>query len=180
MASLVEVAVDIGLDSFTLVEVAARAGVGESTVYGYVGSRADLYTAAAAAVLDELDVDVEASSWTDYVDEVSQRCFDLAKSHPGLRDYVLYGPFEPSTVRLFETLIARVRRWLPEVSEHTAFLLASRPLVSSLSHLGDPVLEPVATWLRQAMLRGLDEMVRTGPPPDPGAPSWRTKLRTVD
>jgi AcrR family transcriptional regulator len=178
-ASLVAVAVELGLDSFTLAEVAAQAGVGESTVYNYMSGRDELYAAAAAAVFDGLDIDTGAdvATWTDYVDVIAQRTFELAKRHPGLRDYVLYGPYEPSTVATFEALIERVRGWLPDVPEHLAFVITSRPVVLSLGYLDDPVLEPVAPWLRRALLRGLDEMIAEGPPPPVPARSWRTKLR---
>lgn len=180
MASLVDAAVDLGLDRFTLADVAARVGVGESTVYNYVPSRDALLAKAAAAVFDRLDIDAEAATWTDYVDVVAQRAFDLAARHPGLREYVFDGPYEPSTVATFEALIARVRRWLPDVDEHVAFVAVSRPILLGLGYIGDPVLEPTAPWLRRALLRGIDAMLTDGTPPPPSPPppaTWRAKLR---
>jgi AcrR family transcriptional regulator len=180
MPALVEAAIAIGLDTFTLTEVAARVGVGESTVYNYVVSRNRLFVAACAEVFARLDIDIDAEGWTAYVDEVAERCVDLAGRHPGLRDYILLGPYEPSTIATFEALIDRVRGWLPGIDEHLAFVVASRPVVASLSYLGDPVFEPVAPWLRQALLRGLDDSIRAGTlPPVPDA-SWRTKLRAAE
>jgi AcrR family transcriptional regulator len=176
----VDHAIDIGLDTFTLAGVASRAGIGESTVYNYVAGREQLYTAAAATVFDRLDLEADADTWTGYVDEIAERCAELARAHPGLRDYVLHGPYEPSTVAVFEALIARVRSWLPDVSEHLAFVLASRPVVATLGYLGDPVLEPAAGWLRTALLRGLDQMVTDDVDLPEPAESWRSKLRVTD
>ena len=176
-AALVETVIALGLDSFTLTEVAARQGVGESTVYNYVSGRDELYRVAAASVFEQLDIDVDASTWTGYVDAIAERCFALAKSHPGLREYLLYGPYEASTLTIFEALIDRVQAWLPDIGEHLAYVLASRPVVTTLAYLDDPVLEPAAPWLRRALLDGLDRALAGGDlPPAPSA-SWRTKLR---
>jgi AcrR family transcriptional regulator len=177
MPALVDTAIDVGLDSFTLATVAARVGVGESTVYGYVASRDELFTAAAATVFERLDIDSDARTWSDYVDTIAQRTFDLAADNPGLREYVLWGPYAATTVTTFETLVARVQAWLPDIPEHLAWVLASRPVVLSLGYLGDPVLEPMAPWLRRALLRGMADLLATEPPPPAPAASWRAKLR---
>jgi AcrR family transcriptional regulator len=180
MAALADAAIAIGLDRFTLAEVAARVGVGESTVYNYVPGRDALFAKAAAVVFARLDVEADANTWTGYVDVVAQRAFDLAAAHPGLREYVFAGPYEPSTVGIFEALIARVRGWRPEMSEHLAFLVVSRPLLLGLGYLGDPVLEPAVPWLRRALLRGLEATLADEPDPPEPAMSWRSKLRIAD
>ncbi|HEX7131938.1 MAG TPA: TetR/AcrR family transcriptional regulator [Iamia sp.] len=176
---LVVAALDLGLDTFTLVAVAERVGVAESTVYGYVPTREALWSLAAARAFETLDVEAEADAdgWEAYVDLVAGRTVELAQRHPGLREYLYAGPFEPSTVATFEALIARVRRWLPEVGDHLAFVLVSRPVIASLATIGDPVLEPVAPWLRRALIRGMAELLASEPPPPTPAASWRTKLR---
>jgi len=173
---LVAAALTLGLDTFTLVAVAERVGVAESTVYGYVPTREALWAVAAARVFEELDTEADADGWEAYVDLVAGRTVELARRHPGLREYLYAGPFEPSTIATYEALTARVRSWLPEVSEHLAFVLVSRPLVASLSYLGDPVLEPVAPWLRRALIRGMADLLATEPPPRTPAAPWRTKL----
>jgi AcrR family transcriptional regulator len=175
-AALAAAAVEIGLDTFTLAEVATRVGVGESTVYNYVSGRDHLYAVAAAAVFAELDVEVDADGWVAYVDTVAQRAVDLVRRHPGLREYVLQGPYEPSTIAVFETLIDRARRWLPGASEEVAFVVVSRPVVLSLGYVGDPVLDGSAPWLRRALLRGIDDQLARGSFPAVGGVSWRTKL----
>lgn len=172
-------AVELGLDSFTLDAVSARAGVAESTVYNYVSSRDELYASAADSVFSRLDVDVAAASWADYVDEVAARAVALASAHPGLREYVLHGPYEPATIETFEVVVARVRGWLPDISEHVAFLVASRPMVVSLAQIGDPVLEPAVPWLRRALLHGLDASLAAGELPPAPERSWRSKLRAA-
>jgi hypothetical protein len=44
------------------------------------------------------------------------------------------------TLEIFESLVARVQQWLPDVPDHVAWAVASRPVVMSLSYLGDPVI----------------------------------------
>ena len=104
---LVAAATDLGLDRFTLAGVAARVGVGESTVYNYVTGRDQLYSIAAAEAFAELDVEVDADGWSTYVDTIAERVVDLVRRHPGLREYVLQGPYEPSTIAIFEALDRR-------------------------------------------------------------------------
>jgi len=180
MASLLDAAVAVGLDTFTLADVAVHVGVGESTIYNYVPGRDVLYAKAAAAVFDRLDIDADADTWTDYIDVVAQRAVDLAARHPGLREYVFSGPYEPTTVATFEALIARVRRWLPDLTEHAAFVVTSRPILLGLTYLGDPVLEPVTPWLRRALLHGLATALTNGDVPPTPPTSWRSKLRSTD
>lgn len=180
MTTLVDAAIELGLDTFTIASVAARVEVAESTVYGYVANRAELGTAAADAVLAGLDPDdgtsATAAGWMAYVDGVADRVADLARRHPGLRDYLLWGPYGPRTIAFFEALVAQVGERRPGLDGHTAFLLASRPIVQTLGYLGDPVLEPSIPWLRRALLRGLDELVDAGDLPASPSVPWRTKL----
>ena len=173
---LVAAATHLGLDRFTLAGVAARVGVGESTVYNYVTGRDQLYSIAAAEAFAELDVEVDADGWSTYVDTIAERVVDLVRRHPGLREYVLQGPYEPSTIAIFEALVDATRRWLPDVSEDVAFVVASRPVVLSLGYIGDPVLEPATPWIRRALLRGIDDQLAEGSAPATGGVSWRTKL----
>ncbi len=175
--ALVAAALELGLDAFTLVAVAERVGVAESTVYGYVPTREALWSLAAARAFEELDVEADADGWGSYVDLVAERTVALARRHRGLREYLYAGPYEPATLATFEALITRVRQWLPDVDEHLAFVLVSRPVVTSLAYIGDPVLEPLAPWLRRALIRGMADLLATGPPPPTPAASWRTKLR---
>jgi AcrR family transcriptional regulator len=175
--ALVAAALDLGLDAFTLVGVAERVGVAESTVYGYVPTREALWSMAAARAFAALDVEAEADGWGSYVDLVAERTVALARRHPGLREYLYAGPYEPSTIATYEALIARVRRWLPDIDEHLAFVLVSRPVVTSLAYIGDPVLEPMAPWLRRSLIRGMADLLATEPPPPTPAASWRAKLR---
>lgn len=174
---LVTAALDLGLDTFTLVGVAERVGVAESTVYGYVPTREALWSIAAARVFEALDVEADAAGWEDYVDLVAGRTVELARRHPGLREYLYAGPFEPSTIATYEALTARVHAFLPELDDHLAFVLVSRPLMFSLTYIGDPVLEPLAPWLRRALIRGMADLLATEPPPATPSASWRTKLR---
>lgn len=174
---LAAAAIELGLDSFTLAAVAEHVGVAESTVYNYVAGRDQLYAVASARVFAELDLETDADGWVDHIDTVAQRTFELARQHPGLGEYVLGGPYEPSTLAIFDTLVTTVRGWLPDLSDHLAYVVTSRPFVLTLAYLGDPTLEPLAPWVRRALLQGLDAMVAEGGPLPPDPPeTWRSKL----
>jgi AcrR family transcriptional regulator len=174
---LVDAAIALGLDRFTLVGVAEHVGVAESTVYGYVPTRAALWSIAAAWVVEQLDVDIDAAGWEEYVERVCEGAVALARRHRGLAEYLWFGPFEPSTVATYEVLVARIQAFLPDVDDHVAFLLVSRPLMASLTYLGDPVLEPSGPWLRRALIRGMAELLATEPPPPEPDAHWRSKIR---
>ncbi len=178
MDQLIAAAVEVGLDRFTLASVAEHVGAAESTVYNYVSGREQLYWAAAASVFATLDVDArDAGTWAQYVDEVASRVGVLAQQHPGLREYVLLGPYEPSTLERFESIVAHVRRLRPDITDHVAFIVASRPVVLTLEYVGNPVFEPNVAWMRRALIRGFDEMIADGPMPPAPARSWRVDLR---
>jgi AcrR family transcriptional regulator len=178
MAALVEAAIEIGLDRFTLADVAARVEVGESTVYGYVASRQELLIAAAGQVFEGLDLECDAPTWTEYIEVLSERVVALAVAHPGLADYVLWGPYTEGTLALFERLVARVQAYLPDVPDHVAWALASRPFVLGLTYLGDPLLEPLAPWIRKALIEGLASLVEAGELPAEPLTPWRTWVRS--
>jgi AcrR family transcriptional regulator len=176
--TLARAAVELGLDRFTIAAVAERAGVGESTVYSHCGTREGLFAAGAAAVLAQLDTSSDAESWSELVEVVAERTLVLAREHPGLGEYVLRGPYAPSTIEVFESLVGQVRDRVPEAPAHVAWVLASRPVVLGLMYLDAPVLEPMTAWLRQALIRGLEAQVDEGAFPDPPSVSWQSKIRT--
>lgn len=174
---IVDATLELGLDSFTVAGVAERLGIAEGTVYNYVRRREDLYALAAARVVEQLDVRVDTDHWVDYVDEVARRASDLAARYPGLRTYFFWGPYEPSTVRIFETLIGEVQARLLDLTEDEAFVLVSRPTILSLEYMDDPFMGPVAAWLRRALLAGLDALLSAGERPPTEGRSWRVLLR---
>jgi AcrR family transcriptional regulator len=167
--------VELGLESFTLAEVAAHVGVAESTVYNYVTGRDALWAEAAATVFARRAVEADAEAWTDYVDLMAERAATLARAHPGLRDYVLYGPYHPSSLPVFQAMIDAVRARLPGISEDLGFVLASRPFVLSLGYVDDPLFDPMGPWLRRALLTGLDQALADGQPPELGEP-WNARI----
>ena len=174
--ALVDAAVAIGLDRFTLTEVAGHVGIAESTAYGYVAGRDELYAVASASVLAGLDLEIEARTWVDYVDEAARRIVALARTHPGLAAYVLFGPYQPSTLDVFERMLGRVRGYVGSIDENVVWMITSRPVTTSLTHIGDPVLESASPWLRRSLLDGLDARLRAGELPDPVDASWRDRL----
>jgi hypothetical protein len=154
--------------------------VGESTVYNHVAGRDELCAVAAATVFDRLDIDAEADWWAGYVDAVAQRTFDLARRHPGLRDYVLHGPYEPSTVATFEALIDRVRVWLPDVAEHLAFVVVSRPDRAGSRLPGRSGARTGRPGCAGRCCGASTRRSPRGPLPPVPRRSWRFKLRPVD
>lgn len=174
---IIGAAVTIGLDSFTLSSIATYIGVAESTIYNYVSGRDAVFAMACASIFQQLDTTVEVSDWMEYVDSMAERTIELARAHPGLRQYIYYGPYEESSVRMFETLVSKTRALLPSISEEVAFLLISRPMILGLAHIDDPFVESASGWLRRSLLIGMNEQMRRGTLPPGEAPSWRGLLR---
>lgn len=176
LGALVDAAISIGLDRFTLAGVGELVDVAESTVYGYVENRDALFAAACSSLLERLDPHIDAATWTDYVDRAAGQILELADAHPGLAPYVLYGPYTESTISFFDAMIDAVRGFLPGIDDNLAWVLASRPVTAGLVYLGDPVLAPMAGWLRRSFLAGMDAQLQAGElPPSVGTP-WRTRL----
>lgn len=186
LPEILDAAIALGIDHFTLQAVAARVGVAEATVYNYVDGRDDLYYRACDRVFAtmslDIDPDADDGTWSAYMDVISERAVDLAAAHPGLADYLFYGPFGPETHRIFSTLVAEVqhRRAGPDGGEldgNTGYLLASRAFISSLSLAEFPEYRRAGTWLRRSLMLGMEQQVAAGNLPElPG--DWTDVLDT--
>ncbi|MGO3361296.1 MAG: TetR/AcrR family transcriptional regulator [Corynebacterium sp.] len=179
--TLVDAAIEIGLQRFTLGKVAKHVGVAEATVYNYVSGRDDLYRKACDRTFASVSWDTDATTWTGYVDEISERAVALVGEHPGLTTYLFYGPFEPDSIRIYTTVVDTVMELRPGTSPNEAYLLASRPLMASLHFAAIPGLSGSTRWVRQAMMQGMEEKLGDGDLPDldPNLDGdWRRVLRT--
>ena len=93
-------------------------GVSAATIRHHVESAERLYSLASAGVFERLGTDAASvRAWQGYLREISARFLALAERHPGLEDYVLRGPCEPSTLAQFgrtrALVIPQHARWSP-------------------------------------------------------------------
>ena len=153
----------LGLETFTIAELAARLGVRDATLYNYVGGREEAYRAACARILARLEVAAaHASSWAEYVETICRRGFALARAHPGIGPYIESGPYLSDSVRVFEAIIDEVRARLPDATEDTAYALAAPPFLVSVSMANDDDDVPLAEWIRQSMIEGMSARMQRG------------------
>lgn len=168
-----------GLRGLTRSGVAARLGVSAGTIRHHVASTNRLYSLTAARVFDRLDVVVgQESGWTGYLLVVGMRFARLVKSCPGLDDYVLHGPYEPSTVDQFSRIIAELTARDPSMPRTTAHLVGSRVLTLAATMASSPVerydagfvappgpYEDLVEWTIRAFLRGAVQLLDESAPP---------------
>lgn len=180
--SLVEIqdaAINLGLATFTLAAVAKKVGVAEATVYNYVSSRAELYGGACDRLFASIDTNPDPStdsgSWMDYMDAISDRVIPLAAAHPGFTEYLFYGPFGPATQRIYTTMVAEVMRRRPGLDPNSAYFVASRTFMSSLTTASFPSLHKAGTWLRKSVMLGMEQQIGAGNLPDIRG-DWRKVL----
>lgn len=182
LSALLDAAVELGLDRFTLSAVAKRTGIAEATVYNYVSGRDELYRLACdrlfAGVTLETDPAVDSGSWTDYIDNVSEQAVTLAAAHPGLTEYLFYGPLGPETVRIYRTIVDETMRRCPVLDANTAYFVASRSFLAALTLASHPRYHGAGRWLRQALTAGIDTRIAAGDLPElPG--DWTDVLEEL-
>jgi AcrR family transcriptional regulator len=175
VGKILDAAETVGLDRLTTAAVAARLGVSEPTIRHHVTSTDRLYTLASARLLDRLDpTDENESTWRDYLGALCQRLAGLVRTHPGLESYVVHGPYTPSTLELFDRILAEVTRRSPGMTDETAYMLASRAIILTASTAGIPStrypegVEPedrrdaLFAWMVEAFLTGAEQLVADG------------------
>lgn len=90
---VVDAAVEIGIDTFTLAQVAKRIGVVTSAVYRRFDSRDDLLDACLAKVASAMAVPEPGMSWQDICRLWAGECWRICEDFPGLARVVFsYGP----------------------------------------------------------------------------------------
>ncbi|AHH97093.1 hypothetical protein GCM10010174_38580 [Kutzneria viridogrisea] len=139
LGRILDVVEEVGLDSFTVTEVARRLEVRDSTIYNYVRSREALRVLAGARVLSSLEVTApEVADWTEYLITVNLRLRRIAQRHRGAAAYYLSGPYDEQTLEMFDGQIAQTRQRLPGIDEDYAFVLASHASTTNLLYLSSP------------------------------------------
>lgn len=181
LPALLDAATELGLDTFTLGAVARHVGVAEATVYNYVSGRDELFRAACdrlfSSVSLETDADTDTGSWMDYMEVVSARVYPLAVAHPGFADYLFFGPFGPETERIYRSMVEEVMRRRPVLTPNAAYFVASRTFMAALTMANVPDQQDAATWLRHALMLGIEQQINEGNLPElPG--EWTEVLES--
>jgi AcrR family transcriptional regulator len=87
--AIAEAVIACGFDRATTGEIAAKVGVDQSTLYGYVTNRAELlHIGAEKAVAGLAWPTIEGDDWRSYLRACSEQLWDLYSSHPGLAGYI--------------------------------------------------------------------------------------------
>lgn len=165
----------IGLDRFTIAEVATSLGVSDGALYRHVESRDRLWSRACDAVWAGMDLDdVATDPWQQYLTEVASRATALADEHPGLARYLTYGPYEPATLASFDRLISTVADGSGAMAAEQAYVVVSRVLHAALAYLsGDRALaaanRPAVAWHVRAVIDGMSSAISRGDLPPPVA-----------
>jgi AcrR family transcriptional regulator len=73
-----------GLDAITLRELAARCGVGVTTLYGHFRSKEDILSAVVDRLLAELDLPDPTLSWDQRILRLSSSVYRIYAAHPAL------------------------------------------------------------------------------------------------
>lgn len=166
LPALQDAAVALGLDHFTLAAVAKKVGVAEATVYNYVSGRDELFRSACDRLFASVPLDpdpaTDTGTWQDYMDAVSDRVVPLAAAHPGLADYLFYGPFGPETQRIYRTIVDEVMRRRAGLDPNSAYFIASRSFMSALTMAAFPEYGEAGRWLRHSLMAGMEQQIAAG------------------
>ncbi|GAA3248521.1 hypothetical protein GCM10017691_58750 [Pseudonocardia petroleophila] len=123
---ILETAIALGLDRFSVAGVARDLGVTDMAIYRYVRGRDDLYTRAAARAHASFPLPRSHPQWRAHLLEVAENAWLLAHRHPGVERYLLDGPYHPETLAVFDAGIARLRALHPDFGPEEAYVLLSR------------------------------------------------------
>ncbi|WP_017177736.1 TetR/AcrR family transcriptional regulator [Actinomyces timonensis] len=165
-ADAVDAALDLGIASFTLAQVAARLGVGAPALYREIDSRDDLLR----ACLDRLGASVDMTGldgdWSDVLRTVADRLWDLLDAHPGLAGILLTLPWA------HQSFAECVRA---EIAALEATGLDRRKAVLAADFAGDTVIgthaaveglraaAPSSSWPPSALAGAMPEELKPGP-----------------
>ncbi|MDO4901685.1 TetR/AcrR family transcriptional regulator [Actinomyces sp.] len=86
---VVDAALDIGIDRFTLSDVAQRLGVATSALYRTISSREDLLRACLERIARDIDFSDLSGPWHRVARDYAERLWALLEAHPGLAGVLL-------------------------------------------------------------------------------------------
>lgn len=128
---IVDAVLEIGLDKFTLTDVAAKLGVSPSALYRHVESRDDIIGLVLARVARGLSTDVTAATWQDLLRDYGRTFWDTCEHYPGLSRVLIGFPGAPVVAR---KVLANYLKRLQE------FGLGRQRAIFALDFIGDTVL----------------------------------------
>jgi AcrR family transcriptional regulator len=174
LTRIVDAAVELGTDDFTVAAVARRLDVDDSTLYRYIGDRDRLRALVAARHVESMSVQTSDGSWTGYLLNLALRTRALVIEWPGVANYLLAGPYTTATIAVFDRITDELAARRPDATRRSASLAASRVvcLTAAFSHAGmfdhaharttgSDQLE-LFHWTVDALIGGMDHAVRQG------------------
>lgn len=177
---IIKAAIGIGLDRFSVAEIADELEVSVGALYRHVDSRERIHSLACDALWSRLDRIVSPQSpWHSYLGTIVGRAGDLATRHPGLAEYVTHGPYEPGTIAVFDELIAGVCERESQLTAGQGFVVVSRALHMGLGYLFGQldvvdVNRNAVRWVTDSLLDGMAATIDRGHlPPDVNWPRLR-------
>lgn len=147
---IVDAVLEIGLDTFTLGDVAAKLGVATSALYRHVESRDEIIALTLDRIVRNIRWDMSGETWQDLLRAQGKQFWDLCEQYPGLsRVLIDFTGSASFAKRVLEELVAELGRRG----------LRPKPAIFALDFIGDSVL-----IVHQAVqiMRQVDDEGRTG------------------
>lgn len=170
---ILDAAIGLGLDRFTVAGIAGDLGVTDMALYRYVRSREELYARAAARAHSTAPFQPSGTSdWQAHLMEIAGYSWRLAHRFPGIERYLLDGPYYDETLVIFESNITYLTRIAPQFDSEASYLLLSR--VTSLALVGannalamrhqeEPDRPgPLFGWTMRALIGGMADLLDRG------------------
>lgn len=169
---VLDTAIGIGLDRFTVAAVARSLGVTDMAVYRYVRSRDDLYARAAARAFGLDPARVEGPDWRAALVALAEHGWRVARRHPGIEEYVLNGPYHAETLAQFDATTAAFSALEPSFTREECYLLLSRVTSLACAAAGNALANryqesadrpgELFLWTVRALVDGMAGLVRDG------------------
>jgi len=108
-AAIAECALEVGLDSATMVTIAGRLGVDHSSLYRHVKGRDDIISAAIDVAVERIDWTPPVRDWREAVEMTAEAAWAMYESHPGLAEAIrTLETTPPAIVRAFAAMCHRL------------------------------------------------------------------------
>ncbi|MDO5724449.1 MAG: TetR/AcrR family transcriptional regulator [Flaviflexus sp.] len=147
---IVDAVLEIGLDTFTLGDVAAKLGVATSALYRHVTSRDEIIALTLERIVRNVRWDMPGETWQDLLRAQGMQFWDLCEAYPGLSRVIIdFTGSSSFAKRVIHDLLAELDRRG----------LSPKRAIFALDFIGDSVL-----IVHQAVsaMRSVDEEGRTG------------------
>lgn len=188
---ILDAAIGIGLDRFTIAGIARDLEVTDMAIYRYVHNREELYARAAARAHSTAPFRPSGTTdWQIHLLEVADSMWRLAHRYPGIERYLLNGPYYDETLAIFDTNMGHLSRIAPQFDAEASYLLLSRVTSVALAaannalamrHQEDPDEPgPLFGWTVRALIEGMAGLLARGELPSARSSMLSTADRVDD